>query len=172
MTTPILTYHPSSWNCSTNKFAIRFRTEEVDGLTAVSTAILSDLEETTASAMEKKLKRYVSGLPQYEDNEWTTSETINRSFALLLKRYQVDAFPITQERYKDADKQRYTTKAASKLFEELEFISINGGDTTTFTNVVEKARRLTVYSFQTAKTIDIEARILATKALRLPQSLK
>ncbi|CEG75793.1 hypothetical protein RMATCC62417_10783 [Rhizopus microsporus] len=37
---------------------------------------------------------------------------------------------------------------------------------------MEKARRLAVYSFQTAKNIDIEARALATKALRLPQSLR
>lgn len=41
-----LTYHPSSWNCSTNKFAIRFQTKEVenkeDVLRATPAAILSD----------------------------------------------------------------------------------------------------------------------------------
>lgn len=43
-----LTYHPSGWSCSTNKFAIRFRTEEVeskeDVFTAIPAAIISDLE--------------------------------------------------------------------------------------------------------------------------------
>ncbi|ORE11554.1 hypothetical protein BCV72DRAFT_332132 [Rhizopus microsporus var. microsporus] len=139
------------------QYAALFRTEEAenkeDEFTAIPAAILSDLEETTTSAMEKKLKRYVRDLPHYEDNEWTTPETINISF-----------------RYKDADKLRYAAKAASILSEELEFISTNGGDATTFTNVVEKARRLTVYSLQTAKNIDTDARALATKTLRLPQS--
>ena len=92
------------------QFATRFRTEEAenkeDVLTAIPAAILSDLKETTASAMEKKLKRYVRNLPHYEDNEWTTSQTINRSFV----KYQLGAFQVTQQRYKDADKLRYAAK--------------------------------------------------------------
>lgn len=58
------------------QFATRLRTEEAenkeDVFTAIPAAILSDLKETTAPAMEKKLKRYARDLPHYEDNEWTT----------------------------------------------------------------------------------------------------
>ncbi|CAO3688362.1 unnamed protein product [Rhizopus microsporus] len=73
------------------QFATRFRTEEAenkeDVLTVIPAAILSDLEETTTYAMEKKLKCYVRDLPHYEDNECTTPETINKSFVPLLKKY-------------------------------------------------------------------------------------
>ncbi|KAL4207574.1 hypothetical protein AB4K20DRAFT_1950956 [Rhizopus microsporus] len=137
------------------QFATRFRTEEAenkeDVLTAIPAAILSDLKETTASAMEKKLKRYVRNLPHYEDNEWTTSQTINRSFSLSSATKTPISFDTQQ-------------KSASELFEELEFISTNRCYTTTFTNVVEKARKLGGLFVSNSKEHRRQLRTLATRA--------
>ncbi|RCH80653.1 hypothetical protein CU097_004371 [Rhizopus azygosporus] len=67
------------------QFATRFRTEEAenkeDVLTVIPAAILSDLEETTTYAMEKKLKCYVRDLPHYEDNESKSIDAEVRNLA-------------------------------------------------------------------------------------------
>ncbi|KAG1032972.1 hypothetical protein G6F25_010875 [Rhizopus arrhizus] len=158
------------------QFAAKLRMEDAEQKRnehfELPTEIQTDLDKTSSSETQQNIKRYIRELPQYEGGIWTSAETINKVFIPDLKRYQIDAYQVVTQRYKDADKIRHAAKAATDIYEDLIHFATNGGDEATFANIVEKARRMAVYGFSTAKTVDTEARDLATKALRLPQSLK
>ncbi|KAG0774333.1 hypothetical protein G6F62_012379 [Rhizopus arrhizus] len=72
--------------------------------------------------------------------------------------------------YKHSDKLRTAGAAATEIFEELQ--SLIGTEDSIFANVLEKARRLAIFTYANAKFIDQEAKEIATKALHLPASVR
>lgn len=88
------------------------------------------------------------------------------------KRFQIDAYQVLQIRYKDVERIHNTAKAATDIYEDLAYISTHGADPTAFVNIIEKARRWTIYGFIIARDINREAPDLTIKALKLPPTLK
>lgn len=137
--------------------------------------ILEEMEHSSKADLRNNLKRYIKDVQQYEGGDWTTGETINKIFVSDLKMYQVDAHQVVDFRYKDADRLRVAARAATEIYQQLKFIAERGRDPSDeeiILQSIEQLRRLAVYGFATAKTVDQEAKELATKALRLPDAVK
>ncbi|CEI98955.1 hypothetical protein RMCBS344292_13050 [Rhizopus microsporus] len=121
--------------------------------------------------MRIKIKRYARDISFYNGGSWTRSEVINKSFVSYLKRYKVDAHSTIFQKYKDADRLRLASRAATEIFEDLQYIKNHGGDQAAIDQIMEKTRRLSIYSFVNARYIDKEARELTTKSLNLPENV-
>ncbi|KAG1455997.1 hypothetical protein G6F56_006934 [Rhizopus delemar] len=97
---------------------------------------------------------------------------INKVFTQDYKKYNVDSYQFISNKYKDADRLRVAARGGADIFQDLQaLISRGGAGEEEISQIMEKARRLSVYAFASSKTIDNEAKTIATKALRLPGNL-
>lgn len=162
------------------EFTRKFRLEEQSRLergehSLLPQEIYEEMEQSSKTELHNNLKKYARDVQQYDGGDWTTAETINKGFISELKKYNVDTHQVVSYKYKDADRLRTAARGATEIFEELKFIADRGGDPSDEEAVVrciEKLRRLAIFGFATAKKIDQEARSLAAKALRLPDTVK
>ncbi|KAG1257462.1 hypothetical protein G6F68_009288 [Rhizopus microsporus] len=132
--------------------------------------ILEDLDNTSKTDFHQRFKKYQRSLPKYQKTQWTSAETINKCFHADLKRENLDSYQVISSHYKHSDKLRTAGAAATEIFEELQ--SLIGTEDSIFANVLEKARRLAIFTYANAKFIDQEAKEIATKALHLPASVR
>ncbi|KAG1498301.1 hypothetical protein G6F52_012773 [Rhizopus delemar] len=156
------------------QFAARLKTEEKGRgeRTILPYQIMAEMDETPSPEMRTTIKKYAREVPLYEGGNWTASETTNKIFIPDLKRHKVDAHQVVSQRYKDADHLRIAARAATEVFEDLSYVQENGGDNAVLMDIIEKTRRLAIYSYITAKSIDKEARDLSATALRLPSNMR
>jgi hypothetical protein len=87
----------------------------------------------------------------------------------------LDAHQVVSYKHKDAERLRVAARGAADIYEDLQY-KTNGNGHTSNDEIVhqclEKLRRLAIFSYATAKSMDEEAKSVAIKALRLPQSIK
>ena len=95
----------------------------------------------------------------------------NREFHKELKRRTIDAFQSTNVVYKKADRLIIAGRAAASLSEECKQF-LEQGNEETFLHIMEGVRQLAIYSLVSSKTTNTEARPMALKALKLPDSVK
>ncbi|PHZ09421.1 uncharacterized protein RHIMIDRAFT_240533 [Rhizopus microsporus ATCC 52813] len=143
-----------------------------EGPTNLPNEILEELENSSSINLQKNIKEFVKNLPKYEGREWTNSEIFNKEFHRELKRKTVDALQSTNAVYKGADRLIIAGRAATGLYEECQQFLESGGSEEQFFHIMEGIRQLAVYSYATSKTTKSEARTMAIKALRLPDSVK
>ncbi|KAG1031785.1 hypothetical protein G6F43_013886 [Rhizopus delemar] len=143
-----------------------------ESYTELPNEILDELENSSTTQLQKNIKEFTKILPKYEGGEWTNSEVFNKEFHRELKRRTVDALQGTNARYKGADRLITTGRAATGLYEECQHFLETGGNEEQFLHIMEGIRQLAVYSYATSKTTKTEARSMAIKALRLPDSVK
>ncbi|CDH61448.1 hypothetical protein RO3G_05826 [Lichtheimia corymbifera JMRC:FSU:9682] len=156
------------------ELARRVRIQEEDD-TELPEAIFEDLETTSKTTMEKNLKRFTKDIRSYSGGKWTQSGAINKEFIPELKKRSMDVHTAIQARYKDADKLRQAGRAATEIYEDLQFIisrGIESGDEDTLANILERARRLAVFSFGSGKAIDHDTKETIRKTLRLPAAVR
>ncbi|PHZ09028.1 uncharacterized protein RHIMIDRAFT_240902, partial [Rhizopus microsporus ATCC 52813] len=134
--------------------------------------ILEELENSSSINLQKNIKEFVKSLPKYEGSEWTNNEIFNKEFHRELKRKTVDALQSTNAVYKGADRLIIAGRAATGLYEECQQFLESGGSEEQFFHIMEGIRQLAVYSYATGKATKSEARTMAIKALRLPDSVK
>ncbi|KAG0948517.1 hypothetical protein G6F31_014061 [Rhizopus arrhizus] len=134
--------------------------------------ITSELNNASRSDIQSNIKKYQRDVQKYEGGDWTKSPTINKSYIQDLKRYQVDAKQVVSYRHDDSEKLRVAGRAAAEIYQELLFLTESGGDYESIQQTIEKCRRLSIYGFACSSEIDREARALAIKSLRLPQSAR
>ena len=134
--------------------------------------ILEELDTFANSELKNKLKKLAKGTIKYEGGRWTKSGAINKLFAPEFRKYQVEATQTVAAYHKGADRLRTTARAATEIFNDLQYVIEEGGEEKDMRNILEKARRLTIYAYATGKVLDGDARDLTTKAIRLPGSLK
>ncbi|CEJ02198.1 hypothetical protein RMCBS344292_16211 [Rhizopus microsporus] len=82
---------------------------------------------------------------------------------------------MAMRRFKDGDRLRVAARGATKVFEEIKFVAERGGgdnNSELLEQVLEKVRRLTIYTFAAGKSIDNEAKELAARSLKLPGSVR
>ncbi|KAG1033716.1 hypothetical protein G6F43_013527 [Rhizopus delemar] len=139
---------------------------------SLPTEILDDLEHSPKNTLKTKLKQFAKETNKYEGGKWTQSGTVNKIYLPELKKYQVDATQTITAFTKGADRLRTAGRAATNIYQEFHHVIENGGSEEEMYHILEKIRRLAVYSFGTGKELDKDGKDLATKALRLPESLK
>ncbi|PHZ14527.1 uncharacterized protein RHIMIDRAFT_235303 [Rhizopus microsporus ATCC 52813] len=144
----------------------------IEGPTNLSNEILEELENSSSVNLQKNIKEFVKNLPKYEGSEWTNSEIFNKEFHRELKRKTVDALQSTNAVYKGADRLIIAGRAATDLYEGCQQFLESGGSEEQFFLIMEGIRQLAVYSYATSKAIKSEAKTMAIKALRLPDSVK
>ncbi|KAG1041327.1 hypothetical protein G6F43_012107 [Rhizopus delemar] len=132
---------------------------------SLPTEILDDLEYSPKNTLKTKLKQFAKETNKYEGGKWTQSGMVNKIYLPELKKYQVDANQTITAFTKGANRLRTAGRAATDIYQEFYHVIENGGSEEEMYHILEKIRRLAVYSFGTGKD-------LATKALRLPESLK
>jgi hypothetical protein len=137
--------------------------------------IFEEMEYSSKNDLAFNLKKVARDVRKYEGGEWTTPETINKSIIPDLKRYNIDTLQVITTKYKDADRLRLAGHGVTEIYEALKMAAERGGDPSDediIMECIEKLRRLAVYNYATAKQMDLEAKSMATKALRLPDSIK
>ncbi|RCI06232.1 hypothetical protein CU098_013751 [Rhizopus stolonifer] len=117
--------------------------------------INDELENSSKIELKNKLKK---------DNQQNLSPE--------LKKFQVDAAQTVSAIGKGADRLRTAGRGAAEIFLDFQFIIKEGGSEEDMEAVLEKLKRLAVYSFATGKELDQDAKELSTRALRLPESLR
>ncbi|KAG1220948.1 hypothetical protein G6F35_006338 [Rhizopus arrhizus] len=133
--------------------------------------IWDELNSSSRNELQSNSKRFIRDTQRYVAGDWTKTPVINKLFMADLKRYQVEAKQVISNRYDDSDKLRIVGRSAAEIFEGLGAY-MESGDQETFLQVMEKVRRLFIFSFATSQEIDREAKELTLTALRLPQHAK
>ncbi|KAG2223256.1 hypothetical protein INT45_006982 [Circinella minor] len=135
------------------------------------TEIMEDLE-TPKRNLQNNLKQFTKDLIKYEGGRWTQPGGINQNFIPELKQQTMDTYSSIQGKYKDAEKLRSTGRAAMEIYEDLEYIMEHNQNDELLKDIREKIRRLAIFGFASAKQIDVEAKEMARKALRLPTAVR
>ncbi|CAO3658294.1 hypothetical protein G6F70_002641 [Rhizopus microsporus] len=143
-----------------------------EGLTNLPNEILEELEVSLSINLQKIIKEFVKNLPKYEGSDWTNSKIFNKEFHRELKRKTVNALQSTNAVYKGVDRLIIAGRAATDLYVECQQFLESGGSEEQFFHIMEGIRQLAVYSYSTSKTTKSEARTMAIKAPRLPDSVK
>jgi hypothetical protein len=133
--------------------------------------IWDELNSSSRNELQSNSKRFIRDTQRYVAGDWTKTPVINKPFVADLKRYQVEAKQVISNRYDDSDKLRIVGRSAAEVFEGFGAY-MESGDQETFLQVMEKVRRLSIFSFATSQEIDREAKELTLTALRLPQHAK
>lgn len=133
--------------------------------------IFKELEDTTNSELKSKLKKFGRDAPNYNGGRWTQSGAIHKLFSSELKKQQVDATQTINAFYKGTDRLRTSARASTEIYSDLEHILLNGGTEEEMNNLLQKVRRLAIYSFATGKELDQDAKDLATRSIRLPENM-
>ncbi|KAG0810222.1 hypothetical protein G6F17_008310 [Rhizopus arrhizus] len=138
--------------------------------------ITSSLDKVTKQQHQDNFKRYKREISKYHHEEWTVAEEINKSFLPKLKQFTVDTTQVVNAHYKGAENSRLHGRAATEIFEQL--LTIKSGELTAdeanqlLDEALESARRLAIHAWVQGKQHDEDAKDYATRALRLPPSLK
>ncbi|KAG1044977.1 hypothetical protein G6F43_011365 [Rhizopus delemar] len=136
------------------------------------TEIFDDLEYFPKNTLKIKLKQFAKETNKCKGGKWTQSGTVNKIYLSELKKYQVDATQTITAFTKGANRLRTADRAATDIYQEFHHVIENGGSEEEMYHILEKIRRLAVYSFGSGKELDKDGKYLATKAPRLPESLK
>lgn len=131
--------------------------------------IINELEHLNEEDCATLVHKFPKALLYYEGQSWTQCGAINTIFMDRLKRFKMDGKQVVQAKYKDSERLRTAARATTELFEELEDI-INNASTDVKEELVgfqEKIKQLAIYNFAAAKTIDIDAKAIAEKAIGL-----
>lgn len=133
--------------------------------------IWDKLNASSRYELQANSKRFIRDTQRYVAGDWTKTPVINKPFVVDLKRYQVEAKQVISSRYEDSDKIRIVGRSAAEIFEGLGAY-MESEDQETFLQVMEKVRRLSIFSFATSQEVDREAKELTLTVLRLPQHAK
>ncbi|KAG1466193.1 hypothetical protein G6F56_004734 [Rhizopus delemar] len=101
-----------------------------------------------------------------------SKRTFNKVYLPELKKFQVDAAQTVSAIGKGADRLRTAGRGAAEIFLDFQFIIKEGGSEEDMEAILEKPKRMAVYSFATGKELDQDAKELSTRALRLLESLR
>jgi hypothetical protein len=115
--------------------------------------IFQDLEDVTSQELQSKIKKFSGNQLSYTGGNWTKSGAINEAFTQELKKCKTSSYQVCIERYKDAEKLRVAGKAAADLYQDLQALQEELPDLS-LDNLIEKTRRLAVYSYGSGKIID------------------
>ncbi|KAG1447022.1 hypothetical protein G6F46_011111 [Rhizopus delemar] len=134
------------------------------------------LDATPASDLKDDIKRYKKQIPRYNHGEWTKNQQINKEFIPDLKKWKVATHQVVSSIFKLAEGARLQARASTEIFELLETIEdklqFRNEDQQTFITAMSQAAKLAVFGFTQARNLDQDAKEYATKALRLPASLR
>ncbi|KAI8885341.1 hypothetical protein K501DRAFT_270919 [Backusella circina FSU 941] len=163
-------------------------------------AILTLLEVAKKNEQQENFELYKRDFSRYHNEDWTVAEDINKSFIPKLKHFNVDTNQIVNNCYKGAEICRTQARAASvvkyhinydrlnyyiidqvkldssEIYEQL--FTINAGQLSVdeaqqlMDETIENAKKFAVSGWANARYHEDDAREYATKALRLPPSLK
>jgi hypothetical protein len=134
--------------------------------------IYEELENSSKTDLKNNLRRFARDSIRFDGGNWTRSGTVNKIYLPELKKFQVDAAQTVNAFSKGADRMRTAGRGATEIFQNLQSIIPKIGKSPEMETILEKARRLAVYSLATGKEFDQDAKELSTKALRLPEALK
>ena len=132
-------------------------------------AIWEDLETTQEAAAKANITSFVNDLPQYEGGRWTKSGSLNRDLHGHVRQHKLDALSVITQKYRNGDRLRQAGRAATEIYEELDNFMARprepAEDEEDLTRILERVRRLAVFSFNCGKAMDNEAKAISDKAL-------
>ncbi|KAG0736809.1 hypothetical protein G6F29_009089 [Rhizopus arrhizus] len=144
--------------------------------TPLPVEIVTELENLSSSQHETNFKKFKRESHRYILDEWTTPEKINKSIYPELKRHTVETSYVVNHVYKLTENTRFQAKTATEIFEQLNFLTTGTLGEEEMQSIIlrcrEQSRQLAIFGFVQAKKQEREAKDMALKALRLPNSLK
>ncbi|KAI9266934.1 hypothetical protein BY458DRAFT_556386 [Sporodiniella umbellata] len=114
--------------------------------------IQEQLDSYKTKQLQKALQRFKRSDAKYNSEVWNASEEVSPNFTQKLKGWKVDSLHLFNTIYR---KRGWQQKGGGMVNE-----------------AIEKARRLAVLGYGSARSQEDEAREEATKAIKLPQSIK
>ena len=131
--------------------------------------IWDDLENTQETAARANITSWLNELPNYEGGKWTKTGSLNKDLHGHVRQHRLDALTIIFQKYRNGDRLRNAGRAATEIYEELaSFIQRERNatiDEEDLHRILERVRRLAVFSFTSGKLIDNEAKTISDKAL-------
>lgn len=144
--------------------------------TPLPVEITTELESLSSSQHETNFRKFKRESHKYTLDEWTTPEKINKSVYPELKRHTIETSQVVNHVYKITGNTRFQAKTATELFEQLNLLTTGTLDEADMQSVIlrcrDQSRQLAIFGFVQAKKQEREAKDMALKALRLPNSLK
>lgn len=137
--------------------------------------IQEELDSYKPDQLQRALQRFKKSVPKYNSETWNTPEEINPNFTPKLKGWKVDSLHLVNTIYRVTENTRIQARAATEIYEQLQYVAERGWqqeDGDVVNEAIEKVRRLAVFGYGIAKSQEDEAREEATKAIKLPQSIK
>ncbi|KAG1137448.1 hypothetical protein G6F37_013526 [Rhizopus arrhizus] len=135
------------------------------------------LDGTPAYELKEEFKRFKRQIAKYKNDNWNRPEQINKELIPELKKWKIDTFQVVSSIYKYSDNTRAQARASTEIYTQLQYLQQkvhfdNDEDREIFEGAIDQAAKLATFGFGQAKFQDNDAKELATKALRVPASLK
>ncbi|KAI8067978.1 hypothetical protein BC940DRAFT_221507, partial [Gongronella butleri] len=132
--------------------------------------ILEYLESASPSELKKLVEKFPKKVLKFDGGEWTKSGIANQEFANDLKRAQLDVSSVIQRIFKYSDRLRVAARGATEILLDLQAWMEDRGqeDDQALGQITDKLEELSIFGFAGAQRIDLEAREIVIKALKLP----
>ncbi|PHZ08465.1 uncharacterized protein RHIMIDRAFT_241486 [Rhizopus microsporus ATCC 52813] len=160
-------------NISNNQSEQLFTREQVEQIIE-KTSRKFNLDRTSEGPQTFQTKSWKSWRTAHPSIYRRASKNLLRTFQKFhreLKRKTVGTLQSAKAEYKEADRLMIVGRAATGLYEECQQFLKPGGSDEQFFHIMEDIRQLAVYSYATSKSTKSEARTMAIKALKLPDSV-
>ena len=137
---------------------------------ALPDQILEYLESASASDLKKLVEKFPKKVLKFEGGEWTKSGVANQEFSNDLKRAQLDVASVLQRIFRYSDRVRVAARGSTEILMDLQAWMEDRGleDDPALGQISDKLEELAIFGFAGAQRIDLEAREILIKALKLP----
>lgn len=152
------------------------RGEQVQG-SELPLDISQYLDSTPAYELKEEFKQFKRQVAKYNNGTWNRQEQINKELIPELKRWKMDAYQVVSNIYKYSENTRVQSRASTEIYEQLQYLQQriqfnNEEDKQIFDGAMDQTAKLAIFGFGQAKFQDNDAKEFATKALRVPASIK
>ncbi|KAI8142009.1 hypothetical protein BJV82DRAFT_517334 [Fennellomyces sp. T-0311] len=154
------------------RVSVNDQTEQMGTATAqlrLPKEIREDLDATPDETRNANITSFANDLPEYEGGSWTKSGQLNKIFHQQVKQHKLDALSVINSKYRDGNRLRIVGRAATEAYNILSTILEQRDDADdpeeNLRQLLERIRRLAVYSFATGKAMDHDARAISNRAL-------
>ncbi|KAG1275406.1 hypothetical protein G6F66_012787 [Rhizopus arrhizus] len=83
--------------------------------------ICEELDSYNTFELQKALQKFKRSVPKYNNEDWNTPESTNPNFIPQLKQGKVDTLQLVSTIYKHTENTRAQARAASEIFESLQY---------------------------------------------------
>jgi hypothetical protein len=115
------------------------------------------LEDSPLHQLKENLNRYKKHVHKYYHEEWTTGESINKSFIQKYKRHNVDTYQVLNTIYRITDNTGIAARASTEIYEKQLYLHTHQATMAPqeaiqlLDEIIEDTKRLAVFNWVSAK---------------------